>query len=141
MSKHSKLALVIVLACIALSTPSHANTGRVFVEVAKAGFIIGAGAGRGVLTYGGRDYRFRMSGLSLGLTAGVSTTRFVGHASNLRHVRDFAGTYAAVGIGGAWVLGAADVRLKNDKGVIITLHGGRAGIEIAANLSGITIEF
>jgi hypothetical protein len=140
MGRHSILALVILWTCTILSAPSHAKSGRVFVEVAKGGLIVGASVGRGVLTYGGRDYRFRMTGLSLGLTAGISATRLEGHASNLHHLRDFAGTYAAVGIGGAWVLGVGDVRLKNDKGVTITLHGGRAGIELAANLSGIAIE-
>src|SRR6516164_2219097 len=53
---------------------------------------------------------------------------------------DFAGTYAAVGLGGAWVLGAGVVELKNDKGVTIALEGARAGIEFAANLSGINIQ-
>jgi hypothetical protein len=53
---------------------------------------------------------------------------------------DFAGTYFAVGLGGAWVAGAGGVQLMNDKGVTITLQGNRAGLEVAANLSGIRIE-
>jgi hypothetical protein len=54
---------------------------------------------------------------------------------------DFAGTYAAVGLGGAWVAGTGGVQLKNDKGVTITLQGRRVGLEVAANLSGISIAF
>jgi hypothetical protein len=136
MGKYSiKLALVMLLASVVLTRPSHAVTGYVHVEFLKAGLIVGAGFGRGVLTYHGRDYRFRISGLSLGLTAGASTTRLDGRASHLHQLRDFAGTYAAVGLGGAWVLGAGGVQLKNDKGVTITLQGNRAGLEVAANLS------
>jgi lipid-binding SYLF domain-containing protein len=134
-------ALLVLLASIVFATPSHAKTARVVVDFAKAGLIVGAGTGRGVLTHDGRDYRFRIYGLSVGLTAGASTTRFEGHASNLHHLRDFAGTYTAVGVGGAWLLGAGDVRLTNDKGVTITLHGIRGGIELSANISGIRIEF
>jgi hypothetical protein len=33
------------------------------------------------------------------------------------------------------------VRLKNDKGVTITLQGNRVGLEVAANLTGISIAF
>jgi hypothetical protein len=54
---------------------------------------------------------------------------------------DFAGTYSAVGLGGAWVAGTGGVRLVNGKGVTITLQGNRVGLEIAANLTGIKIEF
>jgi len=132
------LPLVILLV---VTTPSHAGTGFVRVSVAKAGLIVGAGAGRGVLTYGGREYRFRITGLSLGLTAGVSSTRLEGQASNLHQLRDFAGTYTAVGLGGAWIAGTGSVQLENDKGVTITLQGGRVGLEVAANLTGIRIEF
>ena len=39
------------------------------------------------------------------------------------------------------VAGGGGVQLKNDKGVIITLHGVRAGLEFGANLSGIRIAF
>jgi hypothetical protein len=141
MGKYSiKFALVMLLASVVLTRPSHADTGYVHVEFLKAGLIVGAGVGRGVLTYRGRDYRFKISGLSLGLTAGASTSRLVGGASYLHQLSDFAGTYPAVGAGGAWVAGAGGVQLKNEKGVILTLQGGRVGPEIAANISGIRIS-
>lgn len=142
MGKHSiKIALVTLLASVVMTRPSHATTGHVQVEFLKGGLIIGAGFGRGVLSYHGRHYRFRISGLSLGLTAGVSSTRLHGEAFNLHQWSDFAGVYSAVGLGGAWVAGGGGVRLMNGKGVTITLQGIRAGLEIAANLSGIRIEF
>jgi hypothetical protein len=136
-----KLALLLLLASVVSTRPSRAETGYVHVEFLKAGLIVGAGFGRGVLTYHGRDYRFRISGLSLGLTAGASSARLDGRTPNLHRLRDFAGTYSAVGLGGAWVAGAGGVQLINDKGVTITLQGNRVGLELAANLSGIRIEF
>ena len=141
MVRRSILALLILLAaCPAVSTPSNAATGLVRVVVFKAGLTAGAGIGRRVLSFQGRYYRFRMLGLSLGATAGISASRLSGPVTNLRQPGDFAGTYAAVGLGGAWVLGAGVVKLTNDKGVTIALEGARAGIEFAANLSGISIQ-
>ena len=108
--------------------------------VLKAGLIVGAGGGRGVLTYRGRDYPFRVSGLSLGVTAGASVSRLQGRASGINQVNDFAGTYSAVGFGAALVGGAGGVHVRNEKGVTIALQGPKAGVEFAANLGGIRIS-
>ena len=92
MGKRSMLALLILLAaCPTVSTPSRADTGLVRVEVFKAGLIAGAGIGRGVLSFQGRHYRFRMFGLSLGAAAGTSASRLSGHVANLHRPEDFAG--------------------------------------------------
>jgi hypothetical protein len=134
-----ELALLTLLAFSIPLDPSHAKTGFLRVSFAKAGLVAGAGVGRGVLTFEGREYRFRVSGLSLGLTIGVSTSRLVGRAEYLGQLSDFAGTYTAVGGGVAWVAGTGGVQLKNEKGVIITLQGRKVGMELSANLSGIKI--
>jgi hypothetical protein len=55
-------------------------------------------------------------------------------------VSDFAGSYSAVGAGGALVGGAGGVNLRNEKGVVLILKGPKAGMEFAANLSGIRIS-
>jgi hypothetical protein len=55
-------------------------------------------------------------------------------------VSDFAGTYSAVGAGGAFVGGVGGVHLGNEKDVTIALQGPKAGMEFAANLSGIKIS-
>jgi hypothetical protein len=141
MGKYSAgFAMVILLACTALASPSHAQAmGEVRVIFAKAGLIVGAGGGRGVLTYRGRDYPFRVYGLSVGVTAGVSAMWLTGRVDGLREVKDFSGAYDAVGGGGAWVGGVGGVQLSNRKGVTITLRGLEAGMEFAANRSGIRI--
>src|SRR5262249_30378857 len=114
--------------------------GYVSIAFAKAGLIVGAGAGRGVLTYRGRDYPFRVSGLSVGLTAGATAMRLTGRVSGLREISDFSGTYDAVGAGGALVGGFGGVQLSNKKGVTMTLQGTEAGLGFAANRSGIRIS-
>jgi len=102
--------------------------------------MVGAGGGSGVLTYRGRDYPFRVSGLSLGVTAGASVSRLEGWASGIRQVSDFAGTYSSVGGGGALLGGFGGVQLGNEKGVKIALQGPRTGMEFATNLSGVRIS-
>ena len=66
----------------------------------KAALVVGVGGGSGVLTYRGRNYPFRESGLSVGFAAGASVSRLEGWASGIRQVSDFAGTYSSVGGGG-----------------------------------------
>jgi hypothetical protein len=136
-----KLALLMLLASIAFGPTADARTGFVRVVFTKAALLAGAGAGHGVLTFDGRDHPFSVTGLSVGLAAGASVSRLTGRASYLDELRDFEGIYESVGVGGALVGGAGGVQLKNEKGVIITLQGVRAGVEFGANLSGVRIAF
>jgi hypothetical protein len=140
MSSAIRLAVIALFALVLPATSSLAQApGHVRLKFVKAGVMVGAGGGSGVLTYRGRDYPFRVFGLSLGVTAGVSVSRLEGWASGIRQVSDFAGTYSAVGAGGAFIGGLGGVHLGNEKGVSIALQGPKAGMEFAANLSGIKI--
>ncbi|GLR98358.1 hypothetical protein [Bradyrhizobium liaoningense] len=136
-----RLAALALLAVSVPVTPSLAQaSGQVRVKIVKAGLLVGGGAGSGVLTYRGRNYPFRMTGVSLGITAGTTIGRLDGWASGIRHIGDFAGTYSSVGGGAALVGGVNGVHLRNDKGVTMVLQGPKAGVEFAANLSHITIS-
>jgi hypothetical protein len=53
-----RLVTLVLLASAVFTEPSHAIIGHVRVVFAKAGLIAGAGVGRGVLIFRGRDYRF-----------------------------------------------------------------------------------
>ncbi|GLR84523.1 hypothetical protein [Bradyrhizobium iriomotense] len=135
------LAMMTSLALLVPVTPSFAQAaGHVRVKIAKAALLVGGGAGSGVLTWRGRNYPFKLSGLSLGITAGATISRLDGWASGIREVSDFTGTYSSVGGGFALVGGVNGVHLRNEKGVTIVLQGPKAGLEVAANLSAITIS-
>jgi hypothetical protein len=135
------LTLLALIGSVALTVPADAKIGSVRVVFTKAAFVGGAGFGRGVLTFEGRKHPFKVYGLSLGVSIGASIAKFVGQAAYLNQLSDFEGSYSSVGVGGAAIAGGGGVQLKNDKGVIITLHGVRAGLELASNLSGIRIAF
>jgi len=119
--------------------PSYAISGSVRVTVAKAAFVVGGGGGRGVLTFRHRNYPFTVQGLSLGVTAGASINRLVGRADNINELSDFGGTYSMIGAGAALVGGVSGVHLKNGKGVMISLQGAKAGLEVSANVSTVVI--
>ncbi|MDH6263151.1 hypothetical protein [Bradyrhizobium sp. BR13661] len=132
--------LLLAVGLAASATPSFAQAaGQVRVRIVKAGLLVGGGAGRGLLTYRGKTYPFRITGLSFGITAGATVGRLDGWASDINEVGDFAGTYSSVGGGFALVGGVNGVQLRNEKGVTITLRGPKAGLELAANLSTIVI--
>ena len=78
--------LLTLVVSLPLSWPSRAQMGSVRVVFTKVGLIGGAGAGQGILTYRGREYPFRVSGLSLGIAVGAST-----RVSYLQDPRDFPG--------------------------------------------------
>jgi hypothetical protein len=135
------LAAIALLALIVPVTPSLAQaSGDVRLKIVKAGLLVGGGVGSGVLIYRGRTYPFRLSGISLGITAGATVGRLEGRASGIREVSDFAGSYSSVGGGAALVGGLSGVHLRNEKGVTMVLQGPKAGLEFAANISGITVS-
>lgn len=133
------LAALAVTFAPVLSTPAWAATGTVYVEVAKAGFIIGVGGGRGTLVFQGRRYPLSVGGLSFGATIGASKADLVGRAYNLRRASDIAGTYTAVGASAAAGGGVSSIRLQNAKGVVLDLRGRSIGLELNANVSGVEI--
>ena len=142
MKYRTRIMQAVLLAWFAsagLPTPSQAETGAVRVVFTKAGFVVGVGSGKGVLTFRGRNYPFNVSGASLGFTIGASTTALTGRALNIRGPGDIAGTYSAMGAGGALAAGAQGVQLQNANGVILQLSGPKVGVEMSAALAGVTI--
>jgi hypothetical protein len=137
-SLRSALAALFVLGC--LTTTARAETGAVRVVFTKGGFIVGVGAGEGMLTFRGHRYPFTVAGMSIGATIGASTTQFVGRALNIRSPGDIQGTYSVIGAGGALAAGAGGVQLQNDKGVILQLHGPKIGVELSAAVGGVQIS-
>ena len=132
-------AALLLLSTLGFASPSRADTGTVRVVFTKGGFIVGVGGGHGVLHFRGRNYRFTVSGMSVGFTVGASTSHLVGHALNLQSPTDIQGHYSAIGAGGAVAAGAGGVALQNERGVVLQLSGGKVGVELSAAVGGVTI--
>lgn len=131
--------LIAMSVWIGFAAPARAISGAVRLTVVKAGFGLGAGGGRGVLTFRHRNYPFTIQGVSFGIAAGASAGKYIGRADYINDLSDFSGTYTVVGAGGALIGGVGGVQLRNDKGVTITLQGPRVGLELAANVSTVVI--
>jgi succinate dehydrogenase/fumarate reductase flavoprotein subunit len=119
------IALLTLALSIGVVTPSHAASGIVRVTIAKSGFVVSAGGGKGVLTFRHHDYPFTVQGISLGLTAGASLSEMVGWASHLNELSDFSGTYSVIG-----ARNVRGIRFRNAKGVIITFVDPRGSLEV-----------
>jgi hypothetical protein len=141
LSRITKLAVALIAATVVLASatlPSQADNGRVRIRITKAGFIIGVGGGEGVLNFKGRNYPFRVSGISGG-TIGVAHMDLIGTAYNLRRPSDIAGSYTAGSASIAVVGGAKVARVQNTNGVVLELHGAQVGLELSLNLGGATV--
>ena len=132
-------AALLALAFVGSSPSAQAASGSVRIEIVKASFIVGVSGGSGTLRFGGRSYPLRIGGASFGASIGASKAYLVGRVYNIRRASDVAGTYAAAGAGGAIVTGAKVVRLRNEKGAVLELHGREVGLEVSVDLSGMVI--
>jgi len=139
--RFTKRAAVLIAAAVVLAgatLPAQADNGRVRIRITKAGFIVGFGGGEGVLNFKGRNYPFRVSGISGG-TIGVAHMDLIGTAHNLKRPTDLAGSYTAGSASIAVVGGAKVARVQNANGVVLELHGAQVGLELSLNIGGATI--
>jgi hypothetical protein len=141
MSINGLVRIAVVLASMLAATSSaFADSGTIIFTVFKGGWFIGGSAGSGTLFFHGRSYPISIGGLSVGLVFGGSETRFRGTVTNIRSPYDVAGVYGAGGAGGAVVVGAQIIVLRNEKGATLQLTGQQVGLQVNADLSGLAIS-
>ena len=134
------LIALIALAGVVSSSAARADSGSISFSVLKGGWFIGASGGSGVLVFHGRRYPLSIGGLSAGLVFGASETRFHGTVSNIRSPQDVTGVYGAAGAGGAVIVGAQAIVLRNEKGAVLRLTGRQVGLQVNLDLSGLSIS-
>src|SRR6516165_2011946 len=103
---------------------------------------IGGSSGSGTLTYRGKNYPFRVSGLAIG-RVGVTSSSAVGDVFNLRHLHDFNGHYTVSGAGTRGVTlgaGRTGTIMSNQAGVIVRLSSTQKGLAVNATGGGLTMQ-
>lgn len=130
---------MIALAGVGFSSAARADSGRISFAVFKAGWFIGGSGGQGTVTFHGRTYPITIGGISAGLVFGASKTYFHGTVKHIRSIRDVTGVYGAAGGGAAAGVGAQAIVLQNGKGAVLELTGRQVGLQINADLSGMSI--
>jgi hypothetical protein len=134
------LAALTVAAGLGLSSAAQAETCAISFSVLKAGWVIGGSGGTGALRCHGRTYPISIGGISAGFVFGASETRFHGRATFSGSPYNVAGVYGAAGAGAAVGIGAQAIVLRNEKGATLSLTGRQVGLQINADLSGLSIS-
>ncbi|MFO1151579.1 MAG: hypothetical protein U1E62_24665 [Alsobacter sp.] len=103
-------------------------------------FVAGAGLGKGVLTFKGKTYPFKLVGTVVG-PGSLSKVQVSGEVYKLENVADFSGPWVqGTGQIGLQTSGAADLWLENKAGVIMHLVGKTEGITLGLGEDELLIE-
>jgi len=134
-------------ATAAASTEADSETGEkpsAVLELAseQMRLIMGGTAGKGTLHFNGADYPFTFKSASAGLGMKmVKEVSAVGEVFGLTKIEDFEGQYTA--LSQAAMAGTKEVHAtyKNDKGVVVKLHGTvkGAGLSMGAGIATIKL--
>ena len=141
--------IVIALLVVATTTgftqaAKHHSGPDATLRMSTGGFALGIGgsSGSGTLTYKGKNYPFRVSGMAIG-RVGVTSSSAVGDVFNLRHLRDFNGNYTVSGAGTRGVTlgaGRTGTILSNQAGVIVRISSTQRGVAVNATGGGLTMR-
>jgi hypothetical protein len=115
-------------------------SGTVSINETQFALIIGGSTGGGVLTYQGKQYPFKLSGMSLGANVGVSKLSASGEVYDLSDISKFSGTFtkleSSITLGG----GVGGTILRNENGVIMRLTSTSQGLQLNLSASGVTVR-
>ena len=116
-----------------------APSGRVNLEFGQGSFILSTSGGKGVLTYKGRRYPFKIGSVGFG-GIGVSKVTAVGEVYDLNRLEDFAGAYGQARAGYAMGSGKGVQWLQNGNGVVIKLRTDTKGVSLDLGADGLVIK-
>jgi hypothetical protein len=141
------LALLALAGCASSPVPTALPTAQSVAGLSPSGtvtlteaFVGGVGAGKGVLTFKGQTYPFKLIGTVIGPGA-VSKIDASGDVYKLDDISQFPGPYAqGNGPVGLQTSGAGDLWLQNKAGVIMHLTGTQTGVALSLGRDEIIIE-
>ena len=136
-----RTAIVAFVAMLSVGvSTAWADSGTIRINFFKGGWVVGAAAGSGTLTFKGRTYRLSVGGLSYGLTFGGSQTFLHGRVNNIFQASDIEGVYGAAGAGATVIRGPQAIVLTNQKGAILEVSGQQTGLMVNLDLSGLALS-
>ena len=146
MSELKKLLFLLVMSLCAIAfAPRAADapkkpSGAVSINETQFALIIGGETGSGQLTFDGKKYPFKLSGISLGANVGISKLAASGEVYDLTDLSKFPGTYSklegSITLGG----GVGGTILRNEHGVIMRLRSTSEGLQLNLSASGVKVK-
>lgn len=145
MFKSSKLLIVFMAVALlsVIGTAAGAEdtkpSGTVSIETKAVAVGVGFSWGEGVLKFQGKEYPFKIKGLSV-VDLGISSISAQGEVYHLAKMSDFAGTFSAAEAGIAVGGGAGAQVMKNQNGVVMKLTSKKAGVQLKLAPEGLKVE-
>ena len=135
----SVLVLVIALSLFGLVFAQEEKPDAT-LKLSKGQVAVGIGWswGDGVLTFKGKNYPFKVGGLSV-VDVGITKANAVGKVYHLKKLSDFNGTYTGAAAEGTVGGGAGISTMKNQNGVVIDLVSTTQGVNF--KLAGEGVKF
>ncbi len=131
------LTLFLCLSGLAIAQEKKVDATLTMSE-GQLAFGIGFSWGKGVLTYEGKEYPFKVTGLSV-VDIGITKATSAGKVYNLKKLEDFNGNYTAASAEGTVAGGAGALTMKNQNGVVIDLVSTTQGVNLKLSLEGVKI--
>ena len=113
-------------------------TATIEVEAEQVRLILGGAQGKGVLRFEGKNYPFKVKGMSVG-GIGVTKVHGTGDVYFLKSPADLSGTYSAVSAGMTLGAGAGGSQYQNGKGVFISMKSKTEGVGLSLGAGGIQV--
>jgi hypothetical protein len=131
------LTLFLCLSGLAIAQEKKVDATLTMSE-GQIAFGIGFNWGKGVLTYEGKEYPFKVSGLSV-VDIGITKATSSGKVYDLKKLEDFNGNYTAASAEGTLAGGAGALTMKNQNGVVIDLVSTTVGANLKLSVEGVKI--
>jgi len=133
------LAATVMLVGMGFSSTAQAETCAISFTMVNSGFGAGTQSGRGVMRCKSRRYPIQLSGMSQGIMAGASETRFNGKATFQGNPRSVEGVYGGAHAGISVGSGGEALIMTNQAGAVLAVVGRQRGTQINANVSRLEV--
>lgn len=137
------IAILLIVLLSVISSAAVAEdakpVGTVSIETKAVAVGIGFSWGEGVLKFQGKEYPFKIKGLSV-VDLGISSISAEGDVYHLKKSADFSGTFSAAEAGIAVGGGSGAQVMQNQNGVVLKLTSKKAGIQLKLAAEGLKVE-
>ncbi len=139
-----RLFLILVTAAMTQMLPSLASAedskpnATLNLSQGQVGLGVGWSWGKGTLNFRGKNYTFKVTGLSVG-DVGITKARASGKVYNLKNLSDFNGTNASAAAEATLAKGGGATVMKNENGVEIRMYPKTKGVNL--KLAGEGVKF